>query len=447
MMNLRKNASDSLAYAAKQPSIDRVQFDDVLNAPDRFTAVVGKAADVMRKIQGREALENLSRDITFSVGKELGKANILAAQHGDTKAIAWLKRFGTLIDEDVTKLQGEDLEKALNQIGKNFTDRNQGTYGGRGLPLGAVDSSFAPFISLQKWAIEKSNVIYNDVYKPFITGENRLPMLTYSLGSILTGAAIQKLNEELSGRKASDPNVKEALAKGDAASIAHELATLMQLGSYAGIVSDGLKTIADVGIRGKTPRNVVSFPTATAAVKTQESVTDFLEAIRQGENPWEVLKLFTLDMAVNNVQTARLIANHTWKGEDVERSDKFRDYRIYSELEGKPAKDFTPTNPYLGIEEKRFKRTGDIGEAVKMAPALIKKAVTEAKNPVEAQRNLRSLKGNSYQTFPSPEEQPDEFVKYYNFLTETQGKEKADERLRDFFRQRAVNKAKSSIIP
>jgi len=448
LMDVRKNSNDALRFAARQPSIDRVQFDEVLNAPDRFSTIVGKVADALRKYQGREYLENLSRDITFSMGKELGRNNVLAAKAGDAKAKNWLSKFSDLVEGDVTQLQGEELEAALNQIGKNFTDRNQGTYGGRGLPLGVVDSQFAPFLSLQKWSIEKSNVIYKDVYKPFITGENRLPLLTYTLGSLMTGAAIQQLNTLMSGRKGNDPDVKEALAKGDAASITHELATLMQLGSHAGIMSDGLKTLADMGIRGKTPRNVVSFPTATAAVRTAESVSDMLEALRQGEDPWEVLKAFTIDTAVNNVQSARILANHTWKEEDLERSDKFRDRRIFNELEGKPTKDFTPTNPYLNMDEKKFKRTADMGKAAELAPGIVKKAIEKAEgNPLEAKKNLRSLKGNSYQTVPNPQQDPVEFARYYKFLIDTQGQEEADRRIEDYVRQSALNKMKSRLIP
>jgi len=448
LMDTRKNSRMALETAARQPSIDRVQFNEVLNSPDRFSAVVGKVADAMRKAQGREFIENLSRDITFSMGKELGRNNVLGAKAGDAQSKNWLKKFGDLIEGDVTKMKGPELEAALNQIGKNFTDRNQGTYGGRGLPLGAVDSQFAPFFSLQKWALEKSNVIYKDVYKPFITGENRLPMLTYTLGSFMTGAAIQQLNKLMSGRKSQDPELNEALAKATPANVATELTTIMQLGNYAGIVSDSLKFLADTTLKGKIPRNIVSFPTASAAVKTEENVSHMLEAIRQGENPWDVLKMFSLDMAVNNVQALRLLANRTWKDEQIERSDKFRDVRVFNELEGKPASATPSVNPYLNLEQKEFKRTSDLGEAAKLAPNIVKSAVRKAEgNPLEAKRNLESLKGNSYQTVPSPTTSPDEFTKFYNFLVQTQGKKVADERVKDFMRQNAVNKIKSRMIP
>jgi hypothetical protein len=448
MMNVRENSRAALETGARQPQIDKVAFNDVLGAPDRLATVVGKVADGLRKWQGREAIENLSRDVTFSMGKELGRNNIIGAKAGNEKSIQWLKKFGDLVEGDILTKEGPELEKALDQIGKNFTDRNQGTYGGRGLPAGMVDSQFAPFFSLQKWSVEKANVIYKDVYKPFMTGENRLPMLTYTLGSLMTGAAIQQLNQLMSGKKAMDPTIAEALDKGDAASVIQELGTIMQLGSYAGLVSDAVKMAADVGIRGRVPRNIVSFPTATAAVKTEESIADMMEAIRQGEDPWKVLKAFSLDMLTTNIQLARMIANRTVNDENTDRKDKFRDMRVFNELEGKPAGVIAKTNPYLGLDAKEFKRSGSVQEAAKMVPELVRKAVDKSKgNPEVLRQSLGSLKGNSYQTMPSPESSPIEFKKFYDFMVRTQGVDKANERVKDHAMQRLINTTKGQLIP
>lgn len=448
MVLSRENSRAALETGARQPQIDKIAFNDILESPNRYAVMIGKAADLMRKYQGREAIENFSRDVTFSIGKELARNNIVGARNGKEASKKWIEKFSDLVNGDPLTLQGPELETALNQIAKNFTDRNQGTYGGRGLPAGIMDSQFAPFLALQKWSVEKANVIYKDVYKPFITGENRLPMLTYTLGSLITGWAIQQLNQLLSGKKASDPTVTEALDKGDAASIAHELVTIMQLGSWSGILSDGLKTIADMGIRGKVPRNIVSFPTATAAAKTGESVADMMEAIRQGEDPWKVLKAFSLDLFINNVQAARMIANQTINDEATDRKDKFRDVRVYNELEGKPASDITKSNPYLGLDTKEFKQTKDINRAIELAPEIVKSAVEKSGGSGEKlKKSLSSAKVNSYQTMPSYKSSPKEFVKYYQYLVRTQGKEAADARMLDSMSQNSLNKLKARLIP
>lgn len=445
---IRENSRRSLEVGAKQPNLDRKQFNDMVQSPDPTTEFLRKAASFARLLQGREHIENFNRDLTFSIGRELAKNNVLGAKAGDAKSIAWVKKFSTLLDEDVSKMKpGKDFESAIDIMAKNFTDRNQGTYGGRGLPVGIVDSQFSPFLALQKWSVEKSNTIYQDVMKPFLDGSNRIPLLTYTLGSIITGAAIQQLNKALSGRKGQDPEVKEAIA-GRPADMVAELATLMQLGSYAGIVGDTMKALADPLIYGKTPRNMVSFPAATATLATAEKVTDVAEAIRQGDDPWEVLKKFSVDMMTDNVQAARMIANHTVKQDDLERSDKFRDYRVWQQMQGAPAEDMTKSNRYLGLESKAFKRTGEIGEAADALPALIDKMFAEnADRPDKLKRDLENLKSNSYQTMPSIKKMPLAFQQYYEYLHQTQGADEADNRMMDFLQQGMVNKAKGRMVP
>ena len=118
--------------AGPRPTIDKVRFNLVKDSPDAYIAFAQGLGDKLRKWQGREAMENLSRDITFSIGKELTKTRIIEAVAGDVKSAKWLKRFGLLVDADITKLKGAELEAALNKTAKNFVDANQGTYGMRG---------------------------------------------------------------------------------------------------------------------------------------------------------------------------------------------------------------------------------------------------------------------------------------------------------------------------
>jgi hypothetical protein len=448
VMEFRKNSRAALETGARQPSVDKLQFDQIMNAPDRFTELVGKGASLARVAQGREAMENFGRNVTFSMGKELARNWIFGAKAGNVKAQMMLKKFDTNVPNNLLTLAGADLEKAINQIGKNFTDRNQGTYGGAGLPAGIMESQFAPFYALQKWSVEKSNVIYKDVVEPFLTGENRLPMLTYTLGTVLTGAAIQQLNELMSGRKGQDPTIKEVIAQGRPQDYVAQLATLMQLGSFAGVVGDAMKFGSEFGIYGKTPRNLVSFPTASAALNLQEQTTDLIEAIKMGENPSDVLSRYAIDLFTKNVQGARMIANRTINQEKVERSDKFRDYRTFQQLGGAPAKDFPRINPYLGAQARGFKQTADIGKASAEAPKLIARIISESGGDIEKLRDrMASLKQNSYQTMPGLATTPIRFAKYYRYLAATQGEEAAQQALQDYMRQNAVNKVKSAMIP
>jgi len=161
-----------------------------------------------------------------------------------------------------------------------------------------------------------------------------------------------------------------------------------------------------------------------------------------------VLKQLTIDIATHNVQAARMLANRTVNAEKVERSDEFRDLRVYNELEGKPASDIPTSNQYLNLAAKGFKRTTDLREAAAEAPALMRRAVTDAKgNPMEVESKLRSLKQNSYQTMPAPEQNPMEFARYYNWLVATQGKEAADRITSSYMTHKQINRVKSAMIP
>lgn len=446
--DFQKNWRKSLETGARQPNLDRSAFNDIVESPDRVTKTIQTVADGLRKWQGRELIENVNRTLTFGMGRQLAKGWIAGAKNGDATSKKFLERFNTLVEGDVTKLpSGDKLEATVDKIAKNFTDAHQGTYDGRGLPTWTQEGNFAPFVALQKWSIEKSNTIYKDVYKPFVSGENRLPMLTYTLGSVLTGAAIQELNKLLTNRKSGEATVKEALWSRDPKHIAAEVATLMQLGSYLGIVGDSIKTVSDITLKGKTPRNVVSFPAATAGADFAEKVSDFSEAIQQGEDPLETLKSFMVDIGTHNIQGLRMLMNR-YDAEGAERSDKFRDVRVFKELSGEPVGDIGKANKYLNASSRKFKQTGDPVEAVNEMPKLLEqfqKKVTE--NPEKALRFLRSLKANNYQTVPNPQESPLEFSKFYNFLVETQGAEEARKRIEDYVRQTEVNKAKTKMVP
>lgn len=444
--SVRENARASLEYGATKPNIDKVQFQDLAESPDRYTDFLRLAASAARKWQGREAIENFNRDVTFSIGKELAKVHILGARAGKESSLKFLKKFDTLVEGDVTALEGEALDNAVNVIAKNFTDRNQGTYSGRGLPVGIVDSQFAPFFSLQKWSLEKSNVIWKDVIKPAIKGEDYLPLLTYTLGSVMTGAAIQELNELLTNKKSQDPKVSEVLAKGSPDDYVAKLASLMQLGSFAGIISDITKGIIDAGVYGKTPRNIVSFPTATLALDMQERIAFFAEAIQQGEDPFETIYEFTVDTLSQNVQLARMMLNYTKESDDLERSGKFRDLRIYDQLEGNKSQRFPRTNPYVDTTAQKFKKSKDLKEAKELSVKLRQELKDESSNRFEYKQKLQGAKSMSYRTMPSPERNPKEFREYYQYLVKVHGKQEADAIVRDFRQQRRLNRIKAKMI-
>jgi len=376
----------------------------------------------------------------------MARSWIVGAKTGHKLSEKMLKKFGTLIEGDITRMEGPELENALNQMAKNFTDRNQGTYSGEGLPTWTSEGQLAPFLALQKWSIEKSNVIFQDVIKPFYTGENRIPLLTYTLGSVLTGAGIQQLNKLLSGKDAPDPTIAESLDKGDFPAMAAQLATILSLASYGGIIGDSVKILSDAS-KGKTPRNPLSFPAYSSTADAASQIKNAVMAIKDGENPIDILGQLAVYLSMHNVQALRLVGNRV-NADETERANKFRDVRVFNELEGETARAIQEPNRFQNAQAKQFKRTGNLQEAAGMLPELVNRAQQKASgNSEKLRKAFSSLSGNSYQTFPSFNESPMEFQQYYSFLVRTKGQEAADARMQDYMRQTTINSIKSSFVP
>jgi hypothetical protein len=384
LTNYRKETNNAIRYGANKPGIDRVQFAEAFNGPNRVADLVNTAGSFARMLSGREGIEQFNRNISFAMGKEMAANNVAKARIGNARAKEWLQKMGTLVDGDPTTMHGADLEHALNIMAKNVTDKVQGSYGMRGLPTGAVDSQLAPFFAIQKWGIEKANTIYKDVINPAIKGRNYKPLLLYSLGGVMTGAGIEQLNKLLTGKKSEEATMKEVQETGKPLDYVHKLVSLMQLGSYAGIVGDTVKTAADVGIYGKTGRAPIGMPTASALADTSQRVANVREAIRNGEDPARVIMQFASDVLTQNIQNVRSLANYTWNADKVERANKQRDLAVFQHLEGKPGEQIAaPENPYLGLGARQFRREEDMAKAAGMVPELIQEAKDYANGDIE----------------------------------------------------------------
>jgi hypothetical protein len=412
-----------------------------MESPDKTTETFNKMSEVLRKYQGRDLLENFDRLYSFAIGKELAK-NAIA--RGDE---AWLKKFGTLVDKNIDEIGEADL----NQIAKNFVDRVQGTYDARGLPAGAFEGPLAPFLALSRWSVEKSNVIYKDVVTPALTGENFKPLLTYTLGSLLTGSAIRELNELMSGKRAADASLDEAVSEENKSHAVAAVISLAQLGGYAGIMSDVAKGITDLAVSHEKPRGL-AFPLVDFASDTVgQGIKDYITSVEAGAQPMDAAKDLILDIMKSSIQNVRVLNSRVIDSEGSERINRFRDARVFKKLQGEevPSMDsFKNAEKYGEDSLKDFKRTSDMQVAASKLPTLISQAIEKASgDPYKLKAELRRIKQNNYQTLPNPTNMPISFLGMISFLQKTQGADAASERLMDYIKQNAVNKAKASLVP
>ncbi len=284
-----------------------------------------------------------------------------------------------------------------------------------------------------------------------------MPLLKPTFAALLSGAAIEQLNEALGGKRGVDPTIKEALADGDADTLTAKAIGLAQLGSLGGIVSDAAKVGTQLA-QGKSIRytNPLSMPMASVGVDIATRTAQVSQAIREGEDPFEVLAVYAKDLALATSQNARYGYNNlTEQGRaESERKEKFRDLRVFEELTGRrEGTSFTESNPYLGLGARKFKQSDDLAAALQMTPDLVQQAVDQSQDEdgqldiERLRRKLRALKLNNYQTVPDALKNPRAFMEYMNFLSSTQGPEAAAERAQDFYLQREKNKVKSQAIP
>jgi hypothetical protein len=411
---------------------------DTVQGLDYLTNKFNLASEVLRKYQGRDALEQFNRVWSFAIGKNLAERAVVQ------KNKKFLDRFGALAFDEKTKSWNTDV------LAKNFTDAVQGTYGGRGLPSKVVDGMAAPWFALARWSLEKSNVIFKDVIKPAYGPEKNFgPLITYALGAWMTGEAIESMVEMLNNdKKSPDAKWKELkAANADAEQYALRLANVMQLGSFAGMAGDVMKMGADL-YSGETPQGF-SVPMAQLFSEgIARNMSNFSRAVRDGADPIDALGILTMEFLKTQVQTVRVASN--WMNEDeVERKNKFRDIRVWKKLTGEEVpSDFAKPNVAFRPEEREFKRAKTPEDAAAAFEDLLAQIQSRyADKPAEMKKALERLKRNSYQTFPAPEQDRAKAAEYYDYLVKAYGQAEADARLEDFMSQRAVNKAKTRFIP
>ena len=162
-------------------------------------------------------------------------------------------------------------------------------------------------------------------------------------------------------------------------------------------------------------------------------------------------------VAQDYIQAYRVMLPHfsEEKRQELEVSNKRRDLKVFKSGFGYPVSPASTErpNPLVGQRARDFKRTEDVAEAARMLPDLWQEAIEDSKDangniqPEVLKNKLSALKRNSYQTVPSPTETPMQTGQYLNWLSATQGKQTAEQRMVDYVRRNAINKAKSSLVP
>jgi hypothetical protein len=452
------NASKVRAFESNAVKTSFQDFDAAgyyAGNPDPTIKLLDKFSTFARKYQGRDFSDKFEGEYFYSLGELLTTDNIAKAKNGDKTATKWLDRFGDIVEGGSSKLiKGQVTQEDVQRVAKRFVDTTRGTYGEEGLPGWAIEGSVSPFAALSRFGIEKSNTIYRDVINPLKEGNVR-PLLAYTLSSLGVGIATEKLNELLSNKRGNDPTVKEAIASQKPEEMFAKVVGLLQLSTFAGVVSDGAKLATDAALgRANVKQNTLSFPLYDFVTDTVGSnVMQAAQAIKQGEDPVQVMAKLAQVISTSSVQSMRYMNNNFVEPEKTKRKEAFRDLNVYEEMNNqKNGSDSSSANEFQNLGAKEFKETDDIHEAVSELPDLISRALKHSigSDGIDIEKlksKLDSIKQNNFQTMPDPDNMPRRFLDYLNYLQRTQGNDAANERLLNYFRQREVNRVKSELVP
>jgi len=401
--------------------------------------------DGIAKISGREKLEEFSRGIAQAAGESIIKIHRGKAENGNAKSIKFL-----------TELANKSDYKEMSdiQLASRIVDLSQGTYDVRGLPSWMINSQVAPMFRMMKWNVEQLNNLHKHVIIPATQG-NYTPLLLSLTAGAIGGYVAKEVRETVSNKKLNIPSLSEIKnSEGSAVDKLHgaTYATAAAL-SYSGVLGflgEMLKTLGDVSFKNKP--NGFNFPAVEVVSDVVDNISDAIQAITQeGENPLEVLPMLTQKLLTNNIQTGRLILNWSKDSDEVETQKQRRDLRVYKQMSGKDYQGQTlpqNVNPYVGMESKKFQKIDDVKELVPEAKRLVKKTIDENRgNPSGLKSGLQKLKSGAVTTFPSIDNAPDEFAKYYRYLVKVYGEKEAKERLKSYNKQRSVNQLRRSLIP
>lgn len=417
------------------------EMRDLMLPDDDMSSRLKGIANMIAKVTGREALEKVNRGLSQATGEVLTGIHKGLALSGNKSS---LKLMEGLAPEGKWK----DLSK--EELGTRLAQLAQGTYDVRGLPSWALDSQVAPFFRLAKWSIEQTNNFTKHVAKPAMEG-NLNPLLFSIFGATTGGALVKMIKDQLGNNQI--PTLGEIDQSKDEATrlkaFGYYGAALVSYSGYMGILGDLMKSVGDAAFKNRV--HGFNYPLASLVQDTSEKTMHMASAIAGGEDPGKVLPAYLQDVFKNNTQVGRMAFNFfETEDEKIDKATK-RSKRVFEQLSGYDVPNQTLTtgeNPYLNLEDKEFKKSGDIKEAVELGKERMKDIIEENRGePEKLKSKLRSLKANSLQTFPAPERQPLKYSQFVKFQDRTVGKEETDRRKQRFFKQRAINQAKSGLVP
>jgi hypothetical protein len=380
------------------------------------------------------------------------------ANQGDEHALGMLKHW------DASYKQGKSYSpKEVEQLASVAASYIHGTGDIRQMPAWMMqEGEISGFMQLAHWSTAQTNNFMHNFVIPAQRG-NYTPLMTAMFGAAAGGYLVKELREALQGKKGQIPSLQEIAAgegglEGHPGLLAYNMIAGMQYAGFGGLFSQVAKYPFDMYY--KNSMQTATFPLDEVASDFGKTIKDVGTAIANDPqvNWVDLASAVALNLFRNNLKLSSVAINHGinaglidgMPAEKKELADKMGQLRRFEMVQGIPYNEVEEgSNPYMNLEQKKFKMTQDLGKAVKMLPELINSIVTKYKdNPDVMMNKLEALKtGSQYTTFPSFEKLPMQAMKYIAYLQREEGPEQAQAALRDYLMHKTTNEIKGSLIP
>lgn len=460
LTNISDGYAKSLESGYSRKNLTR--FRDILDINNTAQERLQAAANSISKINGRDLTNYVTKGFLQNIGEWIINSKLIAAEAGDEHAQDIIKR----VDPDWTP-DKEYTPEQIQDLGSQFASIIHGAHDSRTLPGWMLkDTAIQPFFQLMSWNVAQTNAWLRHVWTPATEG-NLTPLIMSTLGSAVGGYLIKEAREKLGDKKSAMPGLQDIInssrgVKGNIPALAYSLMGMSSYVGYAGILSTAAKAAGDLWF--KNIPQAAAFPldevVSSLAYRPAQAISALLndKSIQSPEDYINVGTKLATDLVKENIQFGRILTSWAARSPELmptenyykELNKKTSDLRRFKMVEGLPyeAQTASTGNPYMDLDEKKFKHSQDVGEAAQMIPGLIEDAVNKANGNYDVLRaELHKLKANSYETIPSWESAPQTFAKYMEFIRRRDGDEAANNLIADYLTHRAINEYKAKLIP
>lgn len=446
LTTMKQNIAEGFQSGRIRSSMHSIELDGGL---EDLSNTLKRVRDVVSDLDTRNWGEKMSRAISIGQAR-FASLDFLAEQAKGKLSVTgkkWFNDFG----KDTNWKSGTLTPEELVKISGRYVDSVQGTYDLRSLPKWAVQGDLAPYFSLAKWSIDKSNNYMKYVVNPAKNG-NYLPLLTSTVGIFLGGEAVKELYEKMTGRKANEATFKE-IREGQKEGLNTKMAIfysatgLAAAASHLGIIGDTLKSILDVTYGKNRPQVYNNMMVEAAGNIASTWLNAGATAYKEGMS-FDLVKEAIARTLTDNIQLYRVLNDHLNQDKinQTDKSNKERDLRVFDTMSGNDITDRTsPFKQDLGdLKLQKYKKEQDIDKSLEILPDLLDEANKKAgDDPMKLKKELGKITGENYPTMPNMKTEPINFMKYYEYLKTTKGEQEADKIVDDFLEHQVKKKIKT----